>query len=232
MSLIEATGIHKTYSDTARPVEVLRGVDFSMSDSEVCAIYGASGSGKSTLLHILGGLDEPTVGHVRICGEDLTSLRSDDAAKSRNGNIGFVFQFYHLLGEFTALENVMLPVLIHGESRSEAREMAEAVLESMGLSERLDHRPAMLSGGEQQRVALARAAVMKPKVIFADEPTGNLDNRTGRQVWKYLLDLNDKNDIALVIVTHNRELAGEVGRVLELEDGIIRTVTGERGASE
>lgn len=228
MTLIEARGILKTYSDMARPVEVLKGVDFDLARGAIAAVYGASGSGKSTLLHILGGMDSLTSGQVRVCGTELSSLNSDDAAAFRNRHLGFVFQFYHLLPEFSALENVMLPALIAGKGIQEARTMACTALKDVGLSQRLDHRPAMLSGGEQQRVALARALVMKPSLVLADEPTGNLDSKTGSVVWNYLLDLIKKNDIALVVATHNPALAKEVDIVYELTDGILHRIT-EKG---
>lgn len=224
MTLISAHDIWKCYADTAVPVEVLRGVEFSLKEGESVGIYGASGSGKSTLLHILGGLDKPTRGSVIAAGADLGSLSDKELAQFRNREVGFVFQFYHLLPEFTALENAMLPALIAGLGRREAKKRAEEALFAMGLEARLLHRPAMLSGGEQQRVALARAAVMKPRVILADEPTGNLDKDMGRKVWEYMLELNRKIGIALVAVTHNRDLGSDLSRHLELKDGRLFSV--------
>lgn len=223
MALIEAKNISKTYTDMARPVEVLRDLNFDVEAGQAVGIFGASGTGKSTLLHILGGLDEPTRGSVFSEGADIGRLDDEGLAHFRNCRIGFVFQFYHLLGEFTALENAMLPPLIAGKSKGEARRMAQEALEAMGLGQRLNHRPAALSGGEQQRVALARASVMKPKAILADEPTGNLDRATGEIVWQYLLNLNRQQDIALVIVTHNRDLLSNIPIVYELKDGRLHS---------
>ncbi|MFA4875494.1 MAG: ABC transporter ATP-binding protein [bacterium] len=222
MALLEAQGIWKCYADTAVPVEVLRGADFAIEEGESVAIYGASGAGKSTLLHILGGLDRPTRGRVLAAGMELGALDDMELARFRNREVGFVFQFYHLLPEFTALENSMLPALIAGLGRHEAERRGREVLDAMGLANRAMHRPAMLSGGEQQRVALARAAVMRPRAILADEPTGNLDRETGLKVWEYLLDLNRRLGIALVAVTHNRELGLELSRRLELCDGRLQ----------
>ncbi len=219
MAFLAAKGIWKIYADTAEPVEVLRGLDISIENGEAVGIFGASGSGKSTLLHIIGGLDRPTEGSVNAAGFDLGVLSDDEMARFRNREIGFVFQFYHLLPEFTALENVMLPALIGGHARSAAGKMAMDALDAMGLSARRDHRPAMLSGGEQQRVAIARAAVQRPKLILADEPTGNLDRQTGAKVWEYLVDLNRRLGIALIAVTHNRELINRSMTAYELKDG-------------
>ncbi len=219
MAFLDAKGIWKTYTDTAEPVEVLRGLDISVESGEAVGIFGASGSGKSTLLHIIGGLDRPTEGSVSAAGFELGVLSDDEMARFRNREIGFVFQFYHLLPEFTALENVMLPALIGGHARAAAGKMALDALDAMGLAARRDHRPAMLSGGEQQRVAIARAAVQRPKIILADEPTGNLDRQTGAKVWEYLVDLNRRLGIALIAVTHNRELINKSMTAYELKDG-------------
>ncbi len=210
----------------AVPLKVLRGLDFELEEGESVGIFGASGTGKSTLLHILGGLDRPTEGRVAAAGLDLGTMTDDELARFRNREVGFVFQFYHLLPEFTALENAMLPSLIAGVGNSEARARASEALEAVGLSERLSHRPAMLSGGEQQRVAIARSAVMKPRVIFADEPTGNLDRETGRRVWEYLMELNREKGVALVAVTHNRDLIDGFTRSLELRDGKLSDYRG------
>ena len=219
MPFLEARGIWKTYTDTAEPVEVLRGLDISVELGEVVGVFGASGSGKSTLLHIIGGLDWPTEGSVSAAGFDLGTLTSNEMARFRNREVGFVFQFYHLLPEFTAIENVMLPALIAGHERGAARRMAGETLEAMELEHRRDHRPAMLSGGEQQRVAIARASVLKPRMILADEPTGNLDRPTGERVWGYLLSLVKEHGIALVAVTHNRDLMDDSMTAYELADG-------------
>jgi len=219
MPFLEAKALAKTYTDTAQPVEVLKGVDLSVERGDCIGIFGASGSGKSTLLHILGGLDSPTSGSVEFAGERLDDLGDRRRARFRNREVGFVFQFYHLLPEFTALENVMLPALIAGHDSARAGRMAEEALDAMGLANRTRHRPAMLSGGEQQRVAIARAAVLEPRVILADEPTGNLDSRTGAAVWGHLTRLNAEKGIALVTVTHNRELMGDSMAVYELSEG-------------
>ncbi|MFH1830159.1 MAG: ABC transporter ATP-binding protein [Pseudomonadota bacterium] len=222
MAFLEAHNIWMTYTDMAAPVEVLRGLEFSLEKGEAIGIFGASGTGKSTLLHLLGGLDRPTQGRINAAGFDLSSMSDSELARFRNREVGFVFQFYHLLPEFTALENVMLPPLIAGIGKAEAKRRASEVLEEVGLSDRLLHRPARLSGGEQQRVAIARAAVMKPRIIFADEPTGNLDKDTGQKVWDYLRGLNDNMGISLVAVTHNRDLVYGFSRCLELCDGQLR----------
>ena len=216
--LLRARNIAKIYTDSAVPVEVLRGLDLDLKAKEVVGIFGASGSGKSTLLHILGGLDAPTEGKVVFEGVDIRSLGSDELAGFRNRKVGFVFQFYHLLSEFTAVENVMLPALIAGMPHQQAKDLACQALEEMGLMDRQNHRPAILSGGEQQRVALARAAVLKPPVILADEPTGNLDAKSGERVWSYLLNLNRRHGVAIIVVTHNRDLMLELPNAYELRD--------------
>jgi len=226
MAFLEARGIWKTYTDMAEPVEVLRGLDFTVESGEAVGIFGASGSGKSTLLHIIGGLDKPTEGTVSAAGFDIGALTDDETARFRNREIGFVFQFYHLLPEFTALENAMLPALIAGHERSAACDMALEALDAMGLAARRDHRPAMLSGGEQQRVAIARAAVLRPRIILADEPTGNLDRQTGQMVWEYLVDLNRRLKLALIAVTHNRELIDASMTAYELKDGRLSRLAG------
>ena len=220
--LIETTNITKVYKDMSEPVWVLRGVDFALNAGEVVGIYGASGAGKSTFLHILGGIDSPSSGAVKSDGAELQKMSSDDLANFRNRKIGFVFQFYHLLPEFNALENVMLPALIAGKTKLEANDLASGALESMGLSGRKKHRPSELSGGEQQRVALARAAVLKPRLILADEPTGNLDLATGDEVFRYLLALNKNHKAAIVIVTHNIDLLKRLPKVYELKDGKLQ----------
>lgn len=226
MALIEAQGVWKTYADMAVPLDVLRGADFCLHPGESVGIFGASGTGKSTLLHILGGLDRPSKGRVSAAGFDLGTMSEEELARFRNREVGFVFQFYHLLPEFTAIENVMLPALIAGLGQRQARKKADEALDAVGLSERLEHRPAMLSGGEQQRVAIARAAVMKPRVILADEPTGNLDWENGKKVWDYLKDLHTNGGIALVAVTHNRDLIDGFTRSLELRDGTLSAYKG------
>ncbi len=218
---IEVRGLTKVYGEGAGRVEVLRGVEFVISEGERVAIVGPSGSGKSTLLHILGTLDRPTSGQVRHFGQETFSLSDPELSRFRNQKIGFVFQFHHLLPEFNALENVMLPALIAGYSTPEAQKMATTVLEQVGLGRRLSHRVGELSGGERQRVAIARALVMRPPIILADEPTGNLDVRTAREVANLLLQINRSYATTLVIVTHNPELAAMMERVLGLSDGRV-----------
>jgi lipoprotein-releasing system ATP-binding protein len=217
--LLEAHNLQKRYDGGATAVDVLTGVDFQMGEGELIGIYGASGSGKSTLLHILGGLDQPTDGVVEFEGKHLKKMSESELAHFRNQSIGFVFQFYHLLPEFSALENVMIPCLIGGMRKKEATRKALKAIEEVALTHRASHRPSEMSGGEQQRVALARAAVMQPKLILADEPTGNLDRQTGERVFDYLLELNRSDGIAMLIVSHNQELLNQLPRKLLLRDG-------------
>lgn len=220
-TILQANNVHKRYDGGKGEVEVLRGVDFSLNEGEAVGIYGASGAGKSTLLHILGSIDMPTEGTVTLFGSGVASMGDQQRASLRNTKVGFVFQFYHLLPEFTALENVMIPCMIAGRTAKEARERAEDALERMELSHRANHRPAEMSGGEQQRAAIARAAVLRPKLILADEPTGNLDRQTGNKVWEYLLRLTRDEGMAMVVVSHNHDLLGDVPQVYELKDGTI-----------
>lgn len=222
--ILEAKNISKAYTDMAEPVWVLRGLNFTLNEGELAGVFGASGSGKSTLLHVIGGIDTPTSGEVFAGGENLQKMRSRELSRFRNEYLGFVFQFYHLLAEFSAIENVMLPVLINGKSKKEAKKLAMDALSQVGLAHRMEHRPAMLSGGEQQRVALARAFVLHPKVILADEPTGNLDHETGEQVFEYLLSLNRQHNIAMILVTHNRELLDRLPKSYELKDGSLSLI--------
>ena len=200
-------------------MEVLRGVDLTFSRGEKTAIVGASGVGKTTLLHILGTLDRPTTGKVLYEGKDIYTLNEKDLALFRNREIGFVFQFHHLLPEFSALENTMMPCLIQGNPKREAVSRAEAILTLVGLKERLSHKPGELSGGEQQRVAVARALVLEPKVLLADEPTGNLDTKTGESVFDLLQELNQIRGVTLIVVTHNLKLAEKLSRQIQLIDG-------------
>lgn len=215
--MITATGIEKTFGS----LKVLKGIDFRADGAQVVSIVGASGAGKSTLLQILGSLSDPTAGSVIIDGVDIFSLSSDELADFRNRKIGFVFQFHHLLPEFTALENVMIPALIAGSSASSARSEAKRLLEDMGLGERFDHKPSELSGGEQQRVAIARAIINKPAVLFADEPSGNLDSNTKKDIHQLFFDLRDKYGLTVIIVTHDKDLAKMSDRMIEMSDGKI-----------
>lgn len=200
-------------------MEVLKGVDLTFSYGEKAAIVGASGVGKTTLLHVLGTLDRPTAGKVLYEGKDIFTLNEKDLALFRNREIGFVFQFHHLLPEFTALENTMMPCLIQGLPKREAISQAEGILNLVGLQDRLSHKPGELSGGEQQRVAVARALVLGPKVLLADEPTGNLDTKTGESVFQLLQELNQIKGVTLIIVTHNLRLAEKMARQIHLVDG-------------
>jgi len=220
--LVEVQKIFKSYGNGAKRVEVLKGVDLVFSRGEKAAIVGASGVGKTTLLHILGTLDRPTAGKVLFEGKDVYTLNEKDLAFFRNREIGFVFQFHHLLPEFNALENTMMPCLIRGMSEEEAVSRAEAILALVGLKERISHKPGELSGGEQQRVAVARALVLEPKVLLADEPTGNLDTKTGESVFDLLQELNRIKGVTLIVVTHNLKLAEKLSRQIELIDGKAR----------
>ncbi len=218
---VEVVDMHKSFDHGGKTLEILRGVDFQLDAGEMVAIVGASGAGKSTLLHVLGTLDLPTRGSVHIAGQDIASLGAAKLADFRNRKIGFVFQFHHLLPEFTAEENVMMPALIQRWPRQRAQAAAVDILSRVGLGERLTHRPSELSGGEQQRVALARAMVLEPPLLLADEPTGNLDTKTGREIHELLFDLNSERGSTMLVVTHNKELAGEMPRVLNMVDGGI-----------
>lgn len=213
--MIKAENITKSYGSLL----VLKGINFETKDSEVLSIVGASGAGKSSLLQILGTLSRPDTGKVFIDGQDLFSLKSNALADFRNRRIGFVFQFHHLLPEFTALENVAIPALISGTGMSASKERAGELLSFLGLKERLNHKPSELSGGEQQRVAIARALINNPSVLFADEPSGNLDTVTKREIHKLFFDLRERFGITIVIVTHDRELASMSDRTLEMKDG-------------
>lgn len=216
-NIIEATGIRKSFGT----LEVLKGVDLAVRRGEIVAIVGKSGAGKTTLLQILGTLDRPDRGTVRIDGQNVFALGEKELAKFRNRHIGFIFQFHQLLPEFTALENVMIPALIAGEGRSESRRRAEQLLADLGLSERLHHKPAALSGGEKQRVAAARALMMSPSVILADEPTGSLDEANKQELNRLLLHLREQYGQTIIIVTHDKELSAIADRVIEMTDGRI-----------
>ncbi|HMK52583.1 MAG TPA: ABC transporter ATP-binding protein [Thermodesulfobacteriota bacterium] len=217
--LIRVEQLFKSYGNGGKRVEVLKGVDLTFSQGEKAAIVGASGVGKTTLLHILGTLDRPSTGKVFYEGKDIFALNEKDLSLFRNRKIGFVFQFHHLLPEFNALENTMMPCLIQGIPKKEAESRAEATLTLVGLRERLSHKPGELSGGEQQRVAVARALVLEPKVLLADEPTGNLDTKTGESVFDLLQELNRIQGVTLIVVTHNLKLAERLSRQIQLIDG-------------
>lgn len=221
---VSARGLVKAFTDGPRTVRVLSGVDFGIAAGETVAIVGESGVGKSTLLHLLGGLERPTAGSVSIGGVDLASQSDRDLAHFRNREIGFVFQFHHLLPDFTALENVAMPSLIAGETPEEAHGKAAALLERVGLGERMTHRPGELSGGEQQRVAVARAVVRRPGLVLADEPTGNLDPDTGGEVERLLLDLNRENGTTCIVVTHSDRLAKAMDTRFRLVHGQLEVV--------
>jgi lipoprotein-releasing system ATP-binding protein len=217
--VLRAVGLGRTYTQGPQPVEVLRGVDIEIRRGETVAIVGASGSGKSTLLHCLGGLDTPTTGSVEIDGQALSTLNEAQKGALRNRTLGFVYQFHHLLPEFTAQENVAMPLLIRREGRKAALGAALGALTDVGLAHRIGHTPAELSGGERQRAAIARALVTRPQCVLADEPTGNLDRDTARAVFAVMVALQNKVGTGIVVVTHDRELASRMGRVLELNAG-------------
>jgi ABC-type lipoprotein export system ATPase subunit len=220
--IIEAKGLGKTYKDGISPLEVLRGIDLRVVKNEFLAIQGPSGAGKSTLLHILGGLDYPTKGEVLFEGENLYSFKENELATFRNRKVGFVFQFYHLLPEFDVLENVIIPSLIRSWwEKKKVSLYARSLLERLGLTERLHHTPNQLSGGEQQRVAIARALINKPQLLLCDEPTGNLDSESGRKILSLLRQLNQEAKTTVILVTHDKDIAGIADRVIYLKDGML-----------
>ena len=220
-ALIEVERLCKSFVSGQRRVDVLRDVSLRVDSGEQVALVGASGAGKTTLMHILGGLDRPNSGSVRYQQQDIFALKGEALDRFRNQTIGFVFQFHQLLPEFTALENVMLPALIAGKSFRQARGPAEAILQEVGLEQRLAHKPGELSGGEQQRVAIARALVMEPQLLLADEPTGNLDSATSDEIYRLLQQLHRDRGLTMIIVTHSQTLANRMGRILRMVDGEI-----------
>jgi lipoprotein-releasing system ATP-binding protein len=222
--VLEAKNIHKVYNPGHKEVSVLRGIDLNLKKSEFIAIVGPSGAGKSTLLHILGGLDIPTKGKVLFEGSDLYGLNDRDISAIRNKGIGFVFQFYHLLSEFTVLENVLMPALINSQlpvGSAQLQEKAIALLKEAGLKQRATHFPNELSGGEKQRVAIVRALINNPGLLLCDEPTGNLDSKTGEEIISLIRKINQENQMAVVLVTHNLELARSADKVYHLKDGLL-----------
>jgi len=220
--LLECQNINKFYQEGENQTQVLKGVSFAMKPQELVAIVGSSGSGKSTLLHTLGGLDQPSSGEVFIKGQSLQKASESELAKLRNQNLGFVYQFHHLMADFTALENVMMPMLIGRQNKTEVKDRAEKILSAVGLSHRITHRPSALSGGERQRVAIARALVNNPALVLADEPTGNLDHKTTESIFELIQTLNAEQNIAFLLVTHDMPLAQKLSRCLTMQDGILK----------
>ena len=218
---IEINNLTKTFVKDGQKIEVLKGLDLQISSGESLAFVGVSGAGKSTLIHVLGTLDRPSSGSMLIDGMDVFNWEEKKLARFRNEKIGFIFQFFNLLPEFTSLENTMMPALIRGMSRDEAKHHAEIILNEVGLGDRMKHKPGELSGGEQQRVAVARALIMEPAIILADEPTGNLDRSTGVKIEEMLATLNKARKATLIIVTHNQSLADQMSRRIALRDGRI-----------
>ncbi|GAB3515748.1 lipoprotein releasing system, ATP-binding protein [Photobacterium proteolyticum] len=223
-SLLVCHGLRKVYREAQLETEVLKDVGFGINAGELVGIVGASGSGKSTLLHLLGALDQPTAGDVFFKGQKLNAMSANKQAKIRNQEIGFVYQFHHLLADFSAVENVAMPLLIGGVPSDKARSQAESMLEQVGLQHRLEHRPSELSGGERQRVAIARAIVNNPALVLADEPTGNLDHKTAIEIYELMRKLNKESGTAFLVVTHDNELAGKLDRCMHMQDGELEKV--------
>tara|TARA_Y100001968_G_C19403550_1_gene742378 strand:- start:1083 stop:1760 length:678 start_codon:yes stop_codon:yes gene_type:complete len=219
--ILRTNDLHKSYDLGRRLIEVLHGVSLEIGEGEFLSLQGASGTGKSTLLHLLGGLDDPTSGEVFASGQSLSAMSSTRLAKWRNGEVGFVFQSYHLLPEFDALENVLLPARMAHANRAESQNRAELLLERVGLAKRMHHLPAELSGGEQQRVALARALINQPQLLLADEPTGNLDSKTGGEVLDLLCELQSEANLTMIIATHDDKVANRAHQTVQLVDGLI-----------
>ncbi len=219
--MISAAKLHKSFLIGDREIQVLRGIDLEVKKGELLCIVGASGAGKSTLLHLLGALDRPTSGKIYFDDLDIFQLNDNQAAEFRNKRIGFVFQFHHLLPEFTAIENCIMPALIQGQNKKKAIERGTGLLEKMGLGRRLDHKPGELSGGEQQRVAVARALMINPEVVLADEPTGNLDTHTSDDLFALIKRLNREMGVTIIMVTHNEKLAVQADRIIKMVDGQI-----------
>lgn len=220
--LLRCENLSKFYQEGEQSTQILKNVSFTMNERELVAIVGSSGSGKSTLLHTLGGLDQASEGDVFIKGQSLKNLSSNELAKLRNQHLGFVYQFHHLMADFSALENVMMPMLIGKQNKREAQDRAEKMLQAVGLSHRITHRPSALSGGERQRVAIARALVNNPALVLADEPTGNLDQKTTESIFDLIKQLNQEQGIAFLLVTHDLGLADKLNRRLVMQDGILR----------